>query len=158
MSSSYLFRNATVVDGTGAPAVVADVAVREGRIASVGECPALGDEIEVDARDHILCPGFIDMHSHADFSLLSQNRTLNLVAQGITFVVTGNCGSSAAPTYGDDPGDGRWEGSLPEWLQQIERLGTGVNVATLVGQGSVRGALMGRSCVDERDRGTCRQE
>ncbi len=44
MSSNYLFRNATVVDGTGAPAQVADVAVREGRIASVGECPALGDE------------------------------------------------------------------------------------------------------------------
>ncbi len=143
MNSAYVFRNATVVDGTGSPAGVADVATMDGHIASVGEGLAVGDAIAVDARGCILCPGFIDMHSHADFSLLTQNRSLNLVAQGITLVVTGNCGSSAAPTYGDGPGDARWEGSLPGWMQQVEHLGTGVNVATLIGQGSVRGAVMG---------------
>ena len=96
--TDLLIRGATVIDGTGAPGVRASVAVDRGRIASIltnGARPE-ADRI-LDADGLVLAPGFIDMHSHADFTLPSYPGAINSLAQGVTTEVLGNCGYSPAP-------------------------------------------------------------
>ena len=82
-----IFRNAEVIDGTGKPALRADVAVAEGRIADVGELKQASGKHEINARGSVVTPGFIDMHSHADFSLPVQPTADSMLHQGITTAV-----------------------------------------------------------------------
>ncbi len=152
-----LFRGATVVDGTGAPARRADVAVRDGRIAAVGAVP---DDVPaqriVDAAGLMLAPGFIDAHTHSDVSLLLDGRGQSKVHQGVTTDVIGNCSFSAFPIaserrtlhrdhlarIGDEP-------ILPDWAdlagyaERLEQPGIALNVAPLLGHGTLRVAAMG---------------
>ena len=105
--TDLLIRGATVIDGTGAPGIRASVAVDRGRIASIltnGGRPE-ADRI-LDADGLVLAPGFIDMHSHADFTLPSYPDAINSLAQGVTTEVLGNCGYSPAP-LARDPRPGR---------------------------------------------------
>ena len=97
MAWSLLVRNGSVIDGTGAPARPADVAVEGDRIVAMG--PRLtGEAIRtIDAAGHAVAPGFIDMHSHSDWSLWSNRRAESKVRQGVTTEVVGNCGFSPAP-------------------------------------------------------------
>ncbi len=148
MHKSILFTDALIVDGTGAKARRGDVLVENGRIAGIGR--GLGAaERTVPAGGRILCPGFIDMHSHADFTLTQSPRAINLLAQGITLVLGGNCGSSAAPAHGDmagtapHPGIHPWDGPLQDWFDHLEGVGLGINVAMLAGHGTLRGGVMG---------------
>ena len=100
--TDLLIRGATVIDGTGAPGIRASVAVDRGRIASIltnGGRPE-ADRI-LDADGLVLAPGFIDMHSHADFTLPSYPDAINSLAQGVTTEVLGNCGYSPAPLARD---------------------------------------------------------
>ena len=92
-----LIRNAKVIDGTGKPAFSADVAVEEGRIAEVGNLKQSQGKHVIDAGGCAVAPGFIDMHSHADFSLPIQPTADSLLYQGITTAVVGQCGLSPAP-------------------------------------------------------------
>ncbi|MQY05662.1 N-acyl-D-amino-acid deacylase family protein [Actinomadura macrotermitis] len=153
--ADLLFRSATVVDGTGAPARVADVAVTAGRIESVGE-PATGRRV-VDAAGLVLAPGFIDMHAHSDLALLTDPGHEAKVAQGVTTEVIGQDGLSYAPAddrtlpqirqavagwNGDPPGfDWNWR-SVGEYLDRLDA-GIAVNAAYLVPQGTVRMLVMG---------------
>jgi len=92
-------KNATVIDGTGRPPFVTDVAIWDGKIVRVG--PSSTDTAQViDARGLVLTPGFIDSHSHGDLALSNPDHREN-VEQGITFSVSGQCGSSAAPSCRD---------------------------------------------------------
>jgi N-acyl-D-amino-acid deacylase len=86
-----------VVDGTGARAYPADVGIRRGRIEAIGDLAAAPAGERVDARGRVVCPGFIDMHSHSDLSLLVCPTGDSKIHQGVTTEVVGNCGFSPAP-------------------------------------------------------------
>jgi len=152
-----LIRNGYVIDGTGAPGFLADVGVKDGKIAAVfrpEDAPAAEADEVIDAAGLVVSPGFIDIHSHSDRSLPESPRALGTVTQGVTTVVGGNCGGSAAPI--DDrmaEQFERWRGSkipwrsVTEYFEHLEERGLGINLALLVGQGNVRGMVMG---TDER--------
>lgn len=157
-----VFRNARVLDGTGAPWYKGAVAVRDGRIAKVGMVEAKGRE-EVDCAGNYLCPGFIDAHSHSDQALITTPTADSKVMQGVTLEVIGQCGASAAPRgmRPDEEDEGGDEALRPSWtdmgsyLNLLETNGVSVNVAALVGHGSVRrqvmGSLMRAPTTDEMD-------
>src|ERR1041385_7669514 len=94
-----LIRGATVYDGSGAPGLRQDVAIRGSRIAAIGEAAAAlgGAQQVIDADGLALAPGFIDMHSHADHTLPAFPRATNSISQGVTTEVIGLCGFSPAP-------------------------------------------------------------
>ena len=90
-----IIRNTSIIDGTGSPAWTGDVAVKEGRIAAVGTVSGSAG-LEIDGSGLVTCPGFIDPHSHADLSIMQYPLAENLVPQGITTFLGGNCGTSSA--------------------------------------------------------------
>ena len=91
-----IIRGGKVVDGTGNPAQLADVVINNGAVVSVASTSDLKGITEWDAAGKIVCPGFIDIHSHADFSLMADRRNESAIRQGITTLVTGNCGHGPA--------------------------------------------------------------
>src|SRR5678815_2244670 len=99
-SHDLVIRAATVFDGTGAPGAVADVAVDGERIVDVGPSVGAGRR-EVVANGLALTPGFIDVHTHDDWALLVQPDLSFKTMQGVTTVVTGNCGFGPAPVSGE---------------------------------------------------------
>lgn len=123
-----LIRGGVVVDGSGAPARRADVAVREGRIARVGLVEDARARVEIDAAGLVVAPGFIDVHTHAD-DLADHPGAENFIRMGVTSVVAGNCGSSAL--------------DVGAALQRLRQVGSAVNFATLIGHNTVRRAVMG---------------
>ncbi|MDD9924216.1 MAG: amidohydrolase family protein, partial [Rhodospirillaceae bacterium] len=96
-----LIKNGTVIDGTGAPERLADVAIREGRIAAVEENYSGSAERVIDAHGRIVAPGFIDIHTHSDFTLPLNPKAECKIRQGVTTEVVGNCGFSVAPALPD---------------------------------------------------------
>ena len=96
-----LIQNATVVDGTGSPGFAADLAVNGSKIAAIGNLVDAEAITTVEAAGKVVCPGFIDMHSHADFSLPVHRTADSLLHQGITTAVIGQCGLSPAPLLSD---------------------------------------------------------
>lgn len=128
-----LIRNARIVDGTGSPWFRGDVGIIDGRIHAMdSRLEGDADQI-IDAGERVLAPGFIDVHTHVEASssrdgLERLPRADNYVLDGVTTIVTGNCGTS--------------EIDIPDWRTRLE--GLGLNVATLVGHNSVRRAVMGR--------------
>lgn len=101
MDFDLLIKNGVVVDGTGADAFRADVGVRGGRIAAIGDLSEAAAKETIDAAGKCVCPGFIDPHTHADLSVLFVPSMTNYLMQGVTTVVGGNCGHSYAPV-GDE--------------------------------------------------------
>ena len=145
-----VIRGATVYDGTGAPGVRADVAVRGDRIAAVGEVRERGGQ-EVDAPGAALAPGFIDVHSHDDFAVLLDPLMPFKVMQGVTTDVVGNCGSGVVPFEAGlrrfrrlhpDASPAPWDG-FTGYLARVDETGPSLNVAVLVGHGSLRAGAMG---------------
>ncbi|MBI4831907.1 MAG: amidohydrolase family protein [Candidatus Lindowbacteria bacterium] len=161
MDCDLLIVNGMVLDGTGAEAFNGAVAVRGARIAAAGALAASFKSPHViDAKGKVVSPGFIDAHTHADFVIASplHHQLLEpFIRQGITTMVTGNCGASPAPvnhafvdqlaTYWDCicPREGlSWNWStMAEFLSHLETLRPSVNVAQLVGHGVVRVNVMG---------------
>jgi N-acyl-D-amino-acid deacylase len=150
-----LIRGGLVVDGTGAPARPADVAIEGDRIAAVERLPEARARRVVDATGLAVAPGFIDMHSHADYTLPGLPTADSKVHQGFTLEVVGNCGASPAPvdaerraavmeTAGLATPPLAWDwSSFGSFLDRLRRPGTSVNVAALVGHGTVRIHAMG---------------
>lgn len=146
-----VIRGATLFDGTGAASSVGDLAVRGDRIAAIGEIEGTGAAIEIDAHGLALAPGFIDVHSHDDFAVLTTPAMDFKLMQGVTSEVVGNCGMGAAPYsavrehfgtfFGDDAMPG-WEG-YRGYLELVEREPPSLNVAMLVGHNTIRAAVMG---------------
>jgi N-acyl-D-amino-acid deacylase len=145
-----LIQNTLIVDGTAKPAYEGDVAIRGDRIVAVGRVDGEATTV-LDGTGLTTSPGFVDPHSHADFSLLKYPLAENLVMQGITTLVGGNCGLSLAPRHPDQdvglkeedigmPID--WE-TLDEFLSALEKKGTSINYVPLVGHGAVRSYVMG---------------
>lgn len=128
-------RGGLVFDGTGAPGLVGDVAVRGTHISALAPRIAERGTIEIDARGQCVSPGFIDIHSHGDGSLSQDPRAESVIRQGITTIIAGQDGSSR----------GREPGAIGERLAAIEALRPSVNVATMVGLGSVRASVIGET-------------
>jgi len=144
-------RNARVLDGSGGPAVEADVEVREGRIHQVGRAGDAREEI--DARGDVLAPGFVDTHTHDDGALLGHPGMEFKLAQGCTSVVIGNCGFSAAPNLPGGSGapgsGGLFPGMETDWtdlagyFRAVERVRPAVNAVALVGHNTLRSLVLG---------------
>ncbi|MFB6174042.1 MAG: amidohydrolase family protein [Halobacteriales archaeon] len=156
--TDLLVENARVVDGTGAPWFRGAVAVEDGRIAAVrrGEGEGADAARTIDADGSIVCPGFVDPHSHSDLMALEDPLLAPKLRQGITTEVLGQDGFSMAPLRGDTDewaehvsglagdADVDWEwSSLGEYLDALEAGGLGPNLATHIGHGTVRYAVMG---------------
>ena len=123
-----VIRGGRIIDGTGNPAFFADVGIRNGRIAKVGRVETAAREVK--ATGLIVAPGFIDVHTHAE-DILDLPLADNFVRMGVTTVVLGNCGSSVL--------------NVEEFFQKVAATNVSINVATLVGHGTVRGRVMGGS-------------
>lgn len=151
--------NGTVIDGTGRYRFRADVGIRDGRIAALATGESLAGADTLDATGLIVAPGFIDVHSHGDWILPLPDHDeilAPLVLQGVTTLVTGQCGFSPAPVTEDSgpsldaSSEGmrerafpyRWR-SMAEFLDRLEGDGLLLNAAFLVGHGTLRYAVMG---------------
>lgn len=130
VDADVLLRGGTLYDGSGSPPVVGDVAIRAGRIAAVGEF-ALGKMGRtLDCGGMVVAPGLIDVHTHTDSTLDKPGirPCLNQLLQGVTTMVTGNCGGAR---------------DIAKFLQDIDTNGAGTHIAHLAGHGSVRRAVLG---------------
>ena len=148
-----IFKNASVLDGTAAPWFVADVAVKDGYIVKVGRIEGEAKQV-IDAAGKYLSPGFIDTHSHSDTPLVENPTADSKIMQGVTLEVIGQCGTSAAPRNmglreQDESEitkmaeDGPKGTDMASYMEVLESQGVSVNVAPLVGHGTVRRQVMG---------------
>jgi len=156
MKTELLVRGGMVVDGTGAPPRYADIGLLDGRVAFVGNASGVHARRVIDATGLIVSPGFIDIHTHSDLSLLLDGRAQSKVTQGVTTEVTGNCGFSPFPVnpahlqlhldllagIGDDAVELSWT-DLEGYRELAEARGIAINIAPLVGHGALRIAAMG---------------
>ena len=168
MAHDLVIRGGTVVDGTGAPGVRADVAIDGERIVAVGTGLSDGKR-EVDATGKIVTPGFVDIHTHLDAQIAWDPIASSSCYHGVTSVVLGNCGVTFAPCKPEDrdylanlmesvediPADSIREG-LPwtwetygEYLSALDQMPKGVNVGGMVGHCAVRYHAMGERSLDE---------
>ncbi len=168
MSYSLLIKNGTVVDGSGAPRFVADVGVKDGKIAAIGR---LRDRAQrtVDAEGHVVAPGFVDGHTHMDAQIFWDKLGSCSCYHGVTSVVMGNCGFTIAPCREQDADlvfrnleraedisreamlagiDWRWE-TFPEFLDAIDALPKGINYAGYIGHSALRTYVMGERAFTE---------
>ena len=148
-------RNARLIDGTGAPAAPGSLTIEDGHIAELGEVSLPADEV-LDAERQVVTPGFIDIHSHSDFTLPGMPEARSKVEQGVTTEVVCNCGLGLLPAnkrvekfyeliqpivFGER-GGGCYK-DLDAYRDALEARGVSVNVACLVPHGNVRAAVMG---------------
>src|SRR5919106_1544774 len=144
----------TVIDGTGSPAIRADVGIADGRIAAVGDLASAEAGERIDASGRAVAPGFIDIHSHSDFLVPAEQHGEILapfLGQGITTIVTGNCGYSPAPVNPDTADEldsytaflrgpdlpRAWD-SFGSYLSYLDERGVAMNVVPLVAHGALR--------------------
>lgn len=154
-----LIRGALLLDGSGRPGWFADLAVTAGKIAAIGDLATaeIAAEVIVDGHGLVLAPGFIDVHTHDDLEVLRNPQMLAKLSQGVTTVITGNCGISASPVLlpGDVPDPMNLLGQTADFIYPafadyaaaVDQIRPAVNVAALVGHTALRA-----SCMDRLDR------
>jgi N-acyl-D-amino-acid deacylase len=153
MALDLIIRGGTVIDGTGRAAIRADIAIEAGRIAAIGKLDHITGVPEIDARNLFVTPGFIDIHSHSDLTLLVDPRAVSAIAQGVTLEAIGNCGHGCAPIV--DPKiasaaiygpvhevDFSWR-SVDGYLTRLAEAQPAINVLALVPNGQLRLGVMG---------------
>jgi N-acyl-D-amino-acid deacylase len=150
--TDWILRGGEVIDGSGRPRRRADVAIAAGRIAAVGDVDKRSGAREIDVSGKMVAPGFIDVHTHDDRALFATPEMATKVSQGVTTVVTGNCGISLAPLLLDgtppppldligDPADYRYE-RFAEYLAALDKAPAALNAACLVGHSTLRVGAM----------------
>ena len=127
-SYDLVIKNGRVIDGTGNPWLYADVAVQNGRIIQVGTVNSADAKRVIDATGLVVAPGFIDVHTHVESSLEAQLGAPNFVHDGVTTIITGNCGSSRI--------------NLRSYFDTLRMKGVSVNVGSLIGHNTVRIKVM----------------
>lgn len=163
-----IVRGGSLIDGSGSPRRRSDVGVREGRVAALGDLSAAEARESIDAAGRAVAPGFVDIHTHSDFTILSDPRARSSVRQGITTEVIGNCGMSPAPltdaraveirdalkAVDPDPGVRASWRSFAEYAAAVERVGPAINLAPLIGHITLKvaagGNRAGPATPDER--------
>ena len=156
-----VIKGGTVIDGTGTPGVIADVAITGDRVAEIGQ--NLSGERELDATGHIVSPGFIDIHTHYDAQVFWDPSLTPSCFHGVTTIVAGNCGFSIAPTRPEHrdliartlenvedmdvatlEAGIPWDfATFPEYLSSVERHGMGLNFGAYIGHTALRLFVMG---------------
>jgi N-acyl-D-amino-acid deacylase len=157
MDYPIVLKNGKIIDGCGNAWLWGDLAIHAGRIARIGTPGSLKGERTIDVEGHFIAPGFIDIHTHSDLSILINPRAESAVRQGVTTQLVGNCGLSPAPIddahldemkyYWGYPADAdyltwKWRG-FRDYLQEIAESKTAINIAALIGHGAVRINVMG---------------
>lgn len=127
--ADLLIRNGRIVDGTGNSWFYGDVAIKDGKILKVGALGNMTAAKVIDAQQRIVCPGFIDVHTHLEGEEAKNPTADNFILDGVTTAITGNCGSSHT--------------DIGAYLRYIDSLGLSINVASLIGHNDVRKAVMG---------------
>jgi N-acyl-D-amino-acid deacylase len=146
--ADYILRGGEVVDGSGRARFRADVAIAGERIAEIGAVGKSAGVLEIDVSGKIVAPGFIDVHTHDDRALFATPQMAAKASQGVTTVITGNCGISLAPLQIDrappppldligEAGDYRY-GRFADYLADLDRNPAAVNAACLVGHSTLR--------------------
>ncbi|MGK7245187.1 N-acyl-D-amino-acid deacylase family protein [Buttiauxella agrestis] len=148
MKFDYLFKNVTVIDGSGGAEYRADVAVQGERIAQIAPSISESAHHEIDGTGRVLAPGFIDVHTHDDINVIRMPEYLPKISQGITTVIVGNCGISAATATmkGSVPDPMNLLGDAAQFIyptvaayaEAVEQAKPAVNVGTLIGHTALR--------------------
>ncbi|MEM1699282.1 MAG: D-aminoacylase [Sulfolobales archaeon] len=159
-----IVKRGIVIDGSGSPPFRADVGILGDSIRSIGDLSGSFAERVIDASDLIVAPGFIDILNHSDISVFELPTADNYVLQGVTTIVVGNCGSSPAPLTDINrheyvsmlrstrPDVAVTWSSFSEYLAALESLRPSINIAALVGNGTIRAAVLGYEDVRPSDR------
>jgi len=152
-SADIVIRNGSIIDGTGAPAQGGDIAIAGDRIVAMGDLGGISAPVEIDAAGKAVAPGFIDVHTHDDAALIDTPDMTMKVSQGVTTVVTGNCGVSAAPILFDKAPPSvlglvfkrpyALSDRLGEYIEKVDRARPATNAAFLVGHSTLRMDTMG---------------
>jgi N-acyl-D-amino-acid deacylase len=131
VEADILLKGGTLLDGSGVEGQVGDIAIKDDRIVGVGQFPVKSAKWQIECRDLIVAPGFIDLHNHSDSQIVSPRTraNVNYLMQGCTTVVTGNCGSGPI--------------DVAEYYSKISAAGAGTNVIHLLPQGALRGHVVG---------------
>jgi len=155
-----LIKNGHVVDGSGSPAYMSDISIKNGKIDRIGTLLDINCDKVIDASNQIVCPGFIDIHSHTDATITINPKAESKIRQGITTEIVGNCGMSAAPLttaflsevrdhltvnsdYGKADEIGKSWITFEEYIKFLNELSLGINIMPMVGFGTLRSAVMG---------------
>jgi N-acyl-D-amino-acid deacylase len=168
MSHDFVIRDGQIVDGLGGEPTPGDVAIDDGLITSVGKVDGKGKQ-EIDADGMTVTPGFIDLHTHLDAQICWEPDVSPLSCHGVTTALIGNCGMTFAPckpedrellagmmeTVEDIPRESIMQGlpwdwvSYGDYLDSLDRMGPGINVAGMIGHGALRVFVMGERGVEE---------
>jgi N-acyl-D-amino-acid deacylase len=127
--ADYIIRNGKLIDGTGNQWQIKDIAIVNNKIAAIGSLTNWKAKKEIDAKGLIIAPGFIDVHAHIEGGEVKNPLATNFIYDGVTSVITGNCGGSA-----DD---------MKTYFDYIDSLGISINVAALMGHNNIRKQVMG---------------
>jgi len=128
-TADILIKNGRILDGTGNSWFWGDVAIKDGKIIKIGSLQNFTATKTIDAKGKIVSPGFIDVHTHIEGDEVKNPTADNFIYDGVTSVVTGNCGSSHV--------------DIKAYLKKLDSMRTSINVATLIGHNDVRRAVMG---------------
>jgi N-acyl-D-amino-acid deacylase len=159
---NIILTNGRILDGCGNPWFRGDLAIRKGRIAEIAPPHTLRAQKAIDVDGRFVAPGFVDVHTHSDLSILVNRLAESAVRQGVTTHVIGNCGMSPAPVNETHLADIRaywgpisdqpevtWDWrSFDQYLQNLQKGGIAINVASLAGHAALRMAVMG---LDDRN-------
>ena len=130
LSADLIIRNGKIYDGTGNSWYYGDVAIKDGKIIKTGYITDVKASRTIDAKGLLVAPGFIDVHGHIEGGIIATPTANNYIFDGVTTVVTGNCGGSAD--------------NIGSFLEEVNRTRTSINVASLIGHNTVRAQVMNR--------------
>jgi N-acyl-D-amino-acid deacylase len=127
--ADYIIRNGKLIDGSGNNWQYKDVAIQNNKIVAIGNLKNWKANKEIDAKGLVIAPGFIDVHAHIEGGESRNPLASNFIYDGVTTVITGNCGGSAE--------------NLKNYFNTIDSIGTSINVASLIGHNTIRKQAMG---------------